>query len=387
MEVKAKEPEAKCITEGGTRLLIPEYREVKGPSNSKMKVFYNPVMSVNRDFSVLFFSTTREIKRALDGLAASGANGIRIKHETEYPGEMHLNDRNPDAVEVMKRNALLNNVGIKIHRENLNTLLAQNYYDHIDIDPFGSPVEFVSQAFQAIRNRGILAITATDTGALCGSYPKACLRRYGLRNRRGPLTHETGLRGLLGYLVRQAALHDRYIEPIFSQSINHYYRVHFRVRNGARIADRMLGELGYLSLTDIGFRIIGYSELTEKEWKTPPSGPFYLGHLHNKRELESMIGNVKNVPLHNPTRVIKGLALYMGEAEAPPFYYETDRISSYLKCSSPPLSRVIEALNLEGCRTVRTQFSPTGFKTEADEETVKRVYSTLPTSRPVRCAR
>lgn len=361
--------ENQIIVEGKTRLFLPELVESRGPASSDMQVFYNPVMSLNRDFSVLFFSFAEGIKRALDGLAATGARGIRIVNETGYAGEMHLNDHSPDAVEIIQKNAEINSVELIVHQKNFNTLLSRCFFDYIDIDPFGSPVEFVPLAFRSIRNRGYLAITATDTGALCGSYPKACMRRYGFRNRRNPLTHETGVRGLLGYLVRQAASCDRYIEPLLCQSINHYYRVLVRVRNGARKADHMLQELGGVAITGSGFgmRTSGYENVGSAD---STLGPFYLRDLHSSSLLDRMAEGLEKVPVQNPRMIEKLLDIYRGETEAPPFYFDTDRISSFLKRSSPPLSRVMDELMTHGFSASPTQFSPTGFKTNADEAAV-----------------
>jgi len=342
-----------------------------------MKVFYNPVMSLNRDFSVLLFTCMNGVRKSLDGLAASGVRGIRIKNESEYDGEMHLNDHSPSAVELMKQNAELNQVEVVFHNENLNTLLSDNYYDYIDIDPFGSPVNFIPLAFGAIRNGGVLAITATDTGALCGSYPKPALRRYGFRNIRGPVMHESGIRGLLGYLIMQAAAHDRYIEPIMSQSLNHFYRIHIRVRNGARKADAMIKEMGHLVLTDIGQWMIDPCDGPPNDHHRGVTGPFYFGSLHEKNIIDRMRNQIQNVPLHNRAQVIKYLDIYCNEANAPPFYYDTDRISSFLKRSTPALNTVLEALNKKGFSAVKTQFSSTGFKSDADERTLLQIYSKL----------
>ena len=61
----------------------------------------------------------------------------------------------------------------------LRCQLAQEYYDYVDLDPFGTPVEFIPAALQALKRNGILAITATDTAPLAGTQAKKCVRRYG----------------------------------------------------------------------------------------------------------------------------------------------------------------------------------------------------------------
>ena len=370
------------ITEGSTTLHVPVLIPSRGPASSDMAVFYNPVMSLNRDLSVLFFAGDRGIVRALDGLAATGVRGIRIMNETGFgaTGEMHLNDHTPPARDLMRRNAAANGVEVTIHRRNLNALLAEQYFDLIDIDPFGSPTPFVPSAFMSVRNRGYLAVTATDTGALCGSYPRAGLRRYGFGNARSYLTHETGLRGLLGYLVRQAAVHDRFIEPVISQSVDHYYRVVVRVRNGARRADGMVEELVGVRVVSGGYETIlahavPAGDRTRGEVVIP--GPFYAGPLHSRGCLEEMMAAAPSMELANPRKVERLLSLYLDEADAPAWHYDTDRIASHLGRSSPPLARVIGELRELGHTATLTQFAPTGFKTDADRDTVMRVCSSL----------
>ena len=368
----------RTIREGATLLYIPEYLESTGPSTSRMKVFYNPVMAYNRDISVLFFSVFSGIRKALDGLAASGARGIRVMNETEYSGEMYLNDRSERAVEIMRINAGLNGVEPDIHRENLNTLLSREFFDYVDIDPFGSPARFVPEALGSIRNGGVLAVTATDTGALSGTYVGAGLRRYGVAGKRGPLTHEKGVRALLSFLVRAAALRDRYIEPLLSVSTSHYYRVIVKVRNGAKRADRALKELRYL--THIGkkmegFRLLSFEELAESPLPTPPQGPYFAGNIHSRTLIEGMIKAADSLSLQEKGKVRKYLPLYLQEANAPPFYYCTDRLSSAFKRSSPGLQRILNKLKESGYIAVRTQFSPTGFKTDAPFEVMREIFN------------
>lgn len=345
-----------------------------------MEVFYNPVMSLNRDFSILFFSRDHGIKKALDGLAATGVRGVRVMNETKFTGEMHINDHSPAAEEIITRNVEMNGVDATIHRKNLATLLTEQYFDYIDIDPFGSPAPFIPGAFNSIRNRGYLAVTATDTGALCGSYPKAGLRRYGFRSARSYLTHEIGVRGLLGYLVRQAAVHDRYIEPLISQSINHYYRVVVRVRNGAKRADAMLNDMGGVRIIPGGYQLL--DKIMNEKYPATSSkgmipGPFYLGPLHSRGFLEDMISVRSASTIANTAQVEKLLSLYLEEVDGPSWHYDTDQVSSHLGRSCPPLARVIGDLRRNGHFASPTQFSPTTFKTDGDLAAVKSTFDVL----------
>jgi tRNA (guanine26-N2/guanine27-N2)-dimethyltransferase len=390
-ETEIPHPAYEQIVEGSTLLLIPKLIESRGPASTDMPVFYNPAMSINRDFSVLFFQSVSEIRKALDGLAATGARGIRIMNETTWEGEMHMNDFSPVAQKLMERNAELNSVDVTIHRKNLNTILSEQYFDLIDIDPFGGPVDFVPQACTSIRNRGYLAITATDTGALCGSYPKPGLRRYGFRNGRSYLTHETGVRGLLGYAIRQAAVHDRYLEPVLSQSINHYYRVVVRVINGAKIADRMLDELTYVRLLPGGFEVVSREDrdkMPRNALLSPDSissgqgsnrllGPFYTGPLHSHDLLNEMSSHLSSLDLVHRSRIEKLLGLYLAETPTPPWFYDSDHVASHLGRSAPAIVRILSAIQDKGYIAGPTQFSPTGFRTDAPRDIVFETFGTL----------
>ena len=67
-------------------------------------------------------------------------------------------------------------------------------FDYIDVDPFGSPNPFLDAAIKRIARDGILAVTATDTAPLCGTYTNACRRKYWAVPLRNELMHEIGIR-------------------------------------------------------------------------------------------------------------------------------------------------------------------------------------------------
>lgn len=65
---------------------------------------------------------------------------------------------------------------MKIFRE----FLTENNqkFDFIDLDPFGSPSKYLSSALHAIKDGGMLAVSATDLRHLCTS-PSDSLIKYG----------------------------------------------------------------------------------------------------------------------------------------------------------------------------------------------------------------
>eukprot|EP00878_Enallax_costatus_P042476 GHUV01049846.1.p2 GENE.GHUV01049846.1~~GHUV01049846.1.p2 ORF type:complete len:105 (+),score=24.09 GHUV01049846.1:1275-1589(+) len=48
-------------------------------------------------------------------------------------------------------------------------LQSPGVYDAIDLDPYGTPVQFLDSAVQAVSEGGLLAVTATDMAVLCGN--------------------------------------------------------------------------------------------------------------------------------------------------------------------------------------------------------------------------
>ena len=51
-------------------------------------------------------------------------------------------------------------------------------YNVIDVDPYGSPTRFLDSAVRALKNGGLIALTATDMAVLCGVKALVCTRKY-----------------------------------------------------------------------------------------------------------------------------------------------------------------------------------------------------------------
>lgn len=90
-----------AVKEGLARILVPKAERIYDAP-----VFYNPVMSLNRDISVLAVKVLGP-KRVLDALSATGIRGIRYALETPAE-EVWLNDISEEAYGLMKKNASLN---------------------------------------------------------------------------------------------------------------------------------------------------------------------------------------------------------------------------------------------------------------------------------------
>jgi len=246
--------------------------------------------------------------------------------------------------------------------------LAKETFDYIDLDPFGTPVPFLHSAFQALRRNGILAITATDTASLAGTYPKKCLRRYQARPCRCVFGHEIGLRVLLGYIARQAAMFDRGTEPLLCFYADHYFRLYVRMPQSAGAADEALQSIGYLNFDKDTHERVVASWPTLQSW----AGPLWTGDLCDHDLLASM---AVSGTLAEGRRCEKYLQLWREELSVP-FFYENNELSSHLGRSPVRLATLLEELSRHG-KVSRTHFSPTGFKSELSYSEVSGIYLSM----------
>ncbi len=241
------------VSEGSAKLKVPEAEKI----SREMGVFYNPVMGLNRDISVLFLtSISKKDMQIADMLAASGVRSIRFLKElsTDKIKKIYINDNNAEAVKLIKENLILNkifyskNPKITIKNEDASMfLLKSSGFDYIDIDPFGSPNYFLDAACKRLSRDGILAVTATDTSALCGTFPKACLRKYWAVPKKDAIMHETGLRILIRKVQLVAGQYDKALIPAFSYSREHYMRVFLRNDKGKNKVDKILKQHAYFN--------------------------------------------------------------------------------------------------------------------------------------------
>src|SRR3989338_6408444 len=227
--------------------------DIKGQSHitRKMPVFYNPLMELNRTVSILLLNAIEDsdIQMAFP-LAGSGVRGIRFSKELQKDKIRTLcfNDINPVAVRAIKRNIRINNVkkASVSHMDANLFLLNSKGFDYIDIDPFGSPNDFLDAAVKRLSREGILAVTATDTSALCGTHPKACLRKYWSVPARNDMMHEIGLRFLIRKCQLIGAQYDKALIPIYSYAKEHYMRAFFRCSKGKARVDEILLQHGMI---------------------------------------------------------------------------------------------------------------------------------------------
>ncbi|ACS33894.1 tRNA (guanine(10)-N(2))-dimethyltransferase [Thermococcus gammatolerans] len=369
------------IREGLARVLVPKAERIYDAP-----VFYNPVMALNRDISVLAVKALSP-RRVLDALSATGIRGLRYSLETSAE-EVWMNDINEDAFRLILKNLELNfgskpvlangraELGLPekrlvVNLGDANKLMSENfrYFDFIDLDPFGSPVEFLDSALRSVRRRGFLGLTATDTGVLCGAYRRACRRKYLAEPIRGELCHEAGLRILIGTIVRYAAKYDLGVEVLLAYYRDHYFRVFLRLRSGAKKADESVELLGYLWQDETGkFKY----ERDFLPGKRGAYGPMWLGPLKNQAFLEELVRLTKTSEESiSHRKTFQFLSLLVEELDVP-FHYDTHALARKNGLEVVKISRVIETLHSLGFEATRTHFSPTSIKTNAPFDVVLR---------------
>ncbi len=331
------------VEEGMIKIFAPNIN-LKGPGKIE-GVFYNRAMVVNRD-STVFLLHNLNVKNSLDGLAATGIRGLRIKKENDVE-EVTLNDINRKAVEIIRKNAKINNLDVEITNRDVNSILSERKYDYVDIDPFGSPVYFIDSA---IRSSNIAGITATDTATLGGRNERVKRRYLADIHSESPLSHEIGIRVLLGYIGRMAARFDLGIKPVFSIWHGHFYRVYIRVLRGVTRARETMKSIGKCEL----------------------GGPLWLSNIHDFEFLSSA-----RIPewLLEKKKIKKYLEIWKNEKFF--LFYYIPKIASELKCSTPSPGRIIDELKNMGYEAYKTQFSSQGIRTDAKRKIIEEIIMNL----------
>jgi tRNA (guanine26-N2/guanine27-N2)-dimethyltransferase len=389
------------VREGDVEVLVPKLDAfAKMPSDyapSKAPVFYNPVMELNRDLAVLALQAyqrtiTREIS-VCEPFTGCGLRGIRFAMEVEGVAKVVMNDISEKAFQLADLNVQSNGLAGKtrVKHDEANLLLSRHSsphrrFDAIDIDPFGSPVRFLDSALRALRDGGLLALTATDMAPLCGVHPRACIRKYGGKPLRTEYCHELAVRLLAGCLATIAARHDIGVDIVFSHGAEHYIRTYATIRYGAKKADESINNVGYLVHCFKCFhrqaeRNIVTAERSDRcrECGSELSigGPLWLGRLLDARFVE-LIENEANLrSLGSVKRIRRMLKLIKTEVEAPITYYVIDKLCDSMNLPVPSVKKVVEALTNEGYQTSLTHFNTRGIKSNASASEMRKILFDL----------
>jgi tRNA (guanine26-N2/guanine27-N2)-dimethyltransferase len=385
------------VQEGKVKILVPKLKAfIKTPSEyapSKAPVFYNPVMKLNRDIAVLALQTyQRTVNHEIsvcEPLASCGIRGIRFATEVKGVQKALINDINEKAFQLARHNVHMNRLSkrVTVKNEDANFLLAhygapRKRFDAIDIDPFGCPVPYLDSAIRALRNGGLLALTATDMAPLCGVHPKACIRKYGGKPLRTEYCHELAVRLLAGCLATTAAKHDIGISVVFSHSTNHYIRIYATTTYGAKKADESIKNMGYIlhcfncfhrETLKRPFLFANSEKCSECGSKLNVAGPLWVAKIFDRKLCELMGEELGQRDFRFKGRIGKILALIAGETEAPITYYVVDKLCDALTLPVPPVKKIINALEKEGFPAFLTHFNPKGVKSNVPAMKIKEI--------------
>jgi len=348
---------------------------------SSNKAFYNPRMEFSRDLSVLLAKTFQ--KKAgkklvvADVLAGSGIRGLRYLKELPAK-KAFLNDLNPNTAKLARKSIKLNklNAGrLVLSRKDANAFLSMHKYDKfdlIDLDPFGSPSAFFDSSSRSISPKnGFFTATATDLGALSGSFPKAGKRKYGILTIKTPCFPELQARALIASSIQSFAKNSIALKPVFGHASEHFIKIYCITDAGRSKADEALKQLKYLLYCPECAEQAFYSlnELPNascycKKKKLQAGGPYFTGSLFDKEFLKTALKELPGMKLNSKERIQKDLLLALQEIETP-LFFETHAIAQKHKTKLMPLEKIIQDLKARGFNASKTLFSPTGVKSDA----------------------
>ncbi|MFQ5621741.1 MAG: hypothetical protein ACE5FT_07975 [Candidatus Nanoarchaeia archaeon] len=335
--------------EGSVEISVPKAKVV----SKELPVFYNPVMKSNRDFTVLLLQTLGRKLQICDPLAGSGIRVLRLLKETpEAAGNVLVNDYREGFVKDLKKELKgnkLSSKGITFGNRDANKfMMEQKGFDYVDIDPFGTPNPFLDVAVKKLSRDGILAVTATDTSSLCGSYPNVCKRRYWAKPLRTHVMHEVGLRILIRKVQLLGTQYDKALVPVFSYSKDHYMRIFFLCKKGKKACDNVLKEHGM------------YEE----------SGPMWLGALGDVNIVKKMLSKGKwlDDKLYGFLKTIFG-ELQVGTVG----FYDMHQLGKDTGVSElPKLSYVLEKVRKKHAAAL-THFRPNSIRSTITKKEIEKI--------------
>jgi len=359
--------------------------EVPGESTDGVEasVFYNPEQELNRDLTIAVLSAYRDREpRAdsyLDAMTASGIRGVRA---AANGWTVTCADRDAEAVGLCERNLERNDCSGTVHQRDANALMHEEYFDVIDIDPYGSPIPFADAAFASARD--LVCVTATDTAPLCGAHFEAGVRRYSTVPRNTDYHPEMGVRVLLGALVRTAARYDIAAEPVFTHATRHYVRTYLDLEDAASVANDAIDDLGSLyHCQDCLFREADPGLIADPPEECPncdsqrlvTAGPLWLG---SSRDPEFVAAVREAVDDEMGTAAAARDLCDALEAELDrPTHYDQHRLCKQWGRPASAMDDFLDALRDAGYAASPAQYGGTTFKTDAAVEEIRKATASL----------
>ena len=340
------------IQEGKAKLWVPREKVYEAA------VFYNPAAHFSRDISVaalqVFQKSLGNTITSCDALAGTGVRGIRYAKEVKGVRKCVMVDKNPVAVRLIKRNIKENSCKkCEAVKDDINHYLFSGaVFDFIDIDPFGPPVPYLDSAARSIFHKGFVGITATDTAPLCGAYPSACLRKYGIKSLKTDYYAELGLRIMLSRAILAFASRERALVPVLCLADKHYFRIFAKMEHSGKIKP-LLKQFDYV-----------------KEGKET-IGPVYLGKINDKKFCSQVLEEIIKRKFEKDRA--RSLSVICSELDVP-FYFDLHKLVKKMKLGKVPRTEaVMEELAKRRFKVSRTHFCPTALKTDASIDDLKKI--------------
>jgi tRNA (guanine26-N2/guanine27-N2)-dimethyltransferase len=443
-------PELITIVEGGTKILVPSLSLHSNVATKREPVFFNSAAELNRDISVIAYRSflassstahrdnfkNRDESTMADSLCGTGVRGLRVAVEVPEVDHVYLNDVNPLAIDVAKKSSVINHVEHKCHfsvNEACNFLLGarrrsdthssgtnsglkmdriRRRFKIVDLDPFGSPANYIDCMMRSVENGGLVSVTATDTAILCGKHPEVCLRKYYGLPLNSSYSNEIALRLLISLVGLTSSRLGISICPLFAHTNMHYIRLYAKAVLSNKLANKIFSNIGYIqhcfrcgNRTASNFQTLRETcELCQANYST--AGWLWTGRIYDKEFVREMMNKTflfqrnginqahessgkdagemdersKNSQNGYTKRAAndsekiqekknkflqKLFARCISEHDDMPYYFTSDEIASKLKMGPPPLSSIIERLTHAGFRTSHSGLNHTAFKTEA----------------------
>jgi len=370
------------IREGSTDVFVPVHDQTTSFPPSSALVFYNPKMELGRDINVAcMMAFTGNMSKArgcsyLDAMAASGIRGIRVANEANL--SVTLNDFHPQAHKLIERN--VRHLGLKAEVTNMdaNVLMSQRGFSIVDVDPFGTPAQFIDAACRSVRK--MLCITATDTAPLSGAHFNAGIRRYAAVPANTEYHAENGIRILIGAVVRALSKYDKFALPLLSHATAHYYRIYLKIRRNAKFANECIEELGFIAFCpncrhrshQKGLAPSIRNECPFCGFNVKLSGPLWLGKLHDRTFCQEVLTKLTEGDFRTRSQSERLLGLCRDELDTVSFY-NYHKIAKDLKLAPMPLSELVQELRRNGYQASRTHFSGTSIKTDANIHVLRAI--------------
>ncbi|CAK9300101.1 unnamed protein product [Gordionus sp. m RMFG-2023] len=387
------------IIEGKCEFILPD------------DVFFNPVQEFNRDLTVLIINSFIHFLKnsiihkeklkiesglsILDAFSATGLRAVRYAKELPNIGCVIANDLSTLATQVIAKNIDHNGLSqdiIKISNEEANLLMLKNHSTHktqidvIDIDPYGSAAPFLDATMRAISNGGLVCVTCTDMGVLCGATGHNCYAKYDSIALHTKYAHEMSLRIVLHSLESHANKHNKYIVPLVSVSVDFYVRLFVRVYESAAqvhlspskrsLVYHCNGCHSYymqpLALLDnnnkfkhsSGPSVSNVCQICSSSLIL--GGPVWNGLLHDKSFVDDLLKSLPDLSyLGTQERILGILTLISEELPDVPLYYKMDKMTSSLQMSVPKSTVIKSAILNAGYRVSISHCDPGSIKTDA----------------------